>query len=104
MNDPGHILHGLLLESALNLHKTHTVFGRAETAAKDELFPEDDPLHGRVFHVTKVSLGYIYDFPEWHHTQWGVGGLGSLHFLPNRLDEAYDETPFSFMVFVRAKL
>ena len=104
MNDPGHTLHGFLLESALNVKKTHTVFGRAEQVAKDELFPEGDPLHGRVFHVTKVSLGYIYDLPEWHHTQWGLGGLGSLHFLPNRLDDAYHDTPFSFMVFARVKL
>ena len=104
MNDPGHTLHGFLLESALNLKKTHTFFGRAETVAKDELFPEDDPLHGRVFHVTKMSLGYIYDFPEWRHTQWGIGGLGSLHVLPNRLDEAYHDMPCSVMIFVRAKL
>jgi len=104
MNDPGHTLHGFLLESALNLHKTHTVFGRAETVGKDELFPEGDPLDGRTFHVTKVSLGYIYDLPECHHTQWGLGGVGSLHFLPNQLDEHYDETPFSFMIFARVKL
>lgn len=104
MNDPGRTLHGFLLESTLNLHKTHTVFGRAETTAKDELFPEGDPLHGRVFDVTKVSLGYIYDFPEWQHLQWGIGGLGSLHCLPNRLDEPYGETPFSFMLFARVKL
>ncbi len=104
MNDPGHTLHGFLLESALNLKKTHTVFGRAEEVAKDELFLEGDPLHGRVFHVTKVSLGYIYDLSEWQHTRWGLGGLASLHVLPNRLNDAYHDTPFSFMVFARVKL
>jgi len=103
MNDPGHTLHGVLAESALNIKKTHTVFGRVETVAKDELFPEDDPLHGRVYQVTKMSLGYIYDWPEWHRIQVGLGGLGSLHVLPNRLDDAYDETPVSFMLFTRAK-
>lgn len=103
-NDPGHTLHGFLLESALNLKKTHTVFGRAETVGKDELFPEGDPLHGSVFHVTKLSLGYIYDLPEWRQMQWGVGGLGSLYVVSSRMHDAYDGAPVSFMLFVRAKL
>lgn len=104
VHDPGHTLHGFLLESALSIKKTHTVFGRAETAAKDELFPEGDPLHGNVFHVAKVSLGYIYDWPAWRRVQWGIGGLGSLSFVPNQLEDVYDETPVSFMIFARAKL
>lgn len=104
MNDPGHTLDAFLIESAINISRTHTVFGRFETVEKDELFHEDDPLHGRVFRVNKMSLGYIYDFPEWKQTQWGIGGLGSVHFLPNRLDSVYDDVPLSFMVFIRAKL
>lgn len=104
MNSPGHTLHGFLLESALNFHKMHTVFGRAETVAKDELFPGDDPLHGKTFHVTKISFGYIYDLPEWQHMQWGIGGLGSLYVLPDRIEEAYDHAPLSFMLFARVKL
>jgi len=103
-NDPGRTLHGFLLESTVNLKETHTLFGRAETVEKDELFPEGDPLHDKAFHVNKVSLGYIYDLPEWNRMRWGVGGLGSLHFLPNRLDDSYDDTPFSFMIFARTKL
>lgn len=103
-NDPGRTLHGVLIESLLNFQKNHTFFGRAETAAKDELFPDGDPLHGKTFQVTKASLGYIYDFPEWGRTRWGLGGLGSLHFFTDRLDESYDDTPFSFMLFARVKL
>ncbi|MBI3010083.1 MAG: hypothetical protein HYY57_03755 [Candidatus Omnitrophica bacterium] len=103
-NDPGRDLDGFLVESLVNFNKTHIVFGRAETVEKSELFFEADPLHGKSFTVHKVSLGYIYDFPEQHQVQWGLGGLGSLHFLPERLEEAYEETPFSFMLFIRAKL
>lgn len=103
-NAPGRDLDGFLLESAINIHKTHTVFARGETVEKDELFAEGDPLHGKPFTVNKISLGYIYDFPECHHIQWGLGALGSLHVLPDRLDPVYGETPLSCMVFVRAKL
>lgn len=104
MNDPGRTLDGVLVESTVVMDRTHTVFGRFETVEKDELFREGEPQHDLVFRVNTLSLGYIYDFPAWHQVRWGVGGLGSLQILPGRLDSAYDETPFSFMVFVRAKL
>ncbi len=103
-NRPGNTLDGFLLESALALNQRHTFFGRVENVEKDEFFQEGDPDHGRIFRVNKISLGYIYDFPEWHHLRWGLGGLGSLHLLPGGLDSAYDETPVSFMVFTRVKL
>lgn len=103
-NDPGRDLDGFLMETLLNFQRTHTFFGRVENVEKNELFDEGNTLHGKSFTVNKASLGYIYDFPEWHEVQWGIGGLGSLHFLPNRIESAYDETPFSFMIFVRAKL
>ena len=103
-NKPGRTLDAFLLESALNLNRTHTFFARAENVEKDELFTEGAAKHGEVFRVNKISLGYIYDFPEWHHLRWGVGGLGSAAFLPSRLDEDYDDTPLSFMVFARLKL
>lgn len=103
-NDPGRDLDGFLLESAVNVARTHTLFARAETAEKDELFPHGDPLHGKPFSVQKASVGYIYDFPEWRHAQCGVGGLASLHWLPERLERAYDSRhPFSFMLFARVK-
>ena len=101
---PGRTLGAWLLESAVIIHQTHTLFARAETVQKDNLFPEGDPQHGRMFRVNKISAGYIYDFPAWHHVQCGIGGLGSVALLPSRLDAAYDETPVSFLVFARAKL
>ena len=103
-NKPGRTLDAFLLESALNLHRTHTFFMRAENVEKDELFAEGAAKQGQVFRVNKISLGYIYDFPEWHHLRWGLGGLGSAAILPSRLDEDYDNTPLSFMVFARLKL
>lgn len=103
-NRPGRALDGFLVESAVTLHRTHTFFGRAENVEKDELFQEGDPKHHQVFNVSKIGLGYIYDFPEWNRLRWGVGGLGSVHLLPDSLEENYDDTPVSFMVFARVKL
>lgn len=101
---PGKSSDAFLLESALNFNHTHTFFARAENVDKNELFQEGDPKHHQRFNVGKVSLGYLYDFPEWNHLRWGLGGLGSVAILPGGLEEDYDDTPVSFMVFARVKL
>jgi hypothetical protein len=103
-NDPGNRLDAFLIESVLQLKKTHTLFTRFERAEKDELFSEGDPLEGEIFNVNKSSLGYIYDFPQWKQLQWGIGGTYSWHFLPDELDAAYGEMPTSYMIFARVKL
>ncbi|MBI3313907.1 MAG: hypothetical protein HYZ83_06705 [Candidatus Omnitrophica bacterium] len=103
-NVPGRNLDGFLLESALNRKRTHTFLFRFEEVEKDELFHEDEPEHGKAFWVAKFSLGYIYDFPAIHHVQCGVGTLGSIHFLPGPVDEAYGDTPFSYLIFLRVKI
>jgi hypothetical protein len=103
MNDPGNELDAFLIESAVVLNHTHTVFSRFENVQKDELFEEGDPLAGSIFRVNKLSVGYIYDFPAKHGVQAGVGALGSVHFLPSELDDAYGNTPTSYMVFARLK-
>ncbi len=102
-NDPGHTLDAFLVESAVNFNHRHTVFARFENVQKDELFEEGEPLAGEVFRVNKLSVGYIYDFPEWHGVQFGVGGLGSIHVLPDELDDVYGNNPTSYMLFGRVK-
>jgi hypothetical protein len=101
---PGPDLDGILLESSVNFHQTHTIFGRLEEVQKDELFAHDDPLEGQVFRVGKISAGYIYDFPKWRHIRFGVGGSGSIYSLPDDLTATYGDTPLGLMLFVRAKL
>jgi len=54
--------------------------------------------------VNKISVGYIYDFPRWKHVKFGVGVLGSIHFLPGDPTATYGEMPLSFMLFARLKL
>jgi len=102
-NDPGHVLDGFLLESAVNFEHAHTIFARFENVQKDELFEAPDPLAGSVFRVNKLSVGYIYDFPETHGVQFGVGAQGSVHFIPAEIQSSYGDTPTSYMLFARAR-
>ena len=103
-SSPGHATHALLLESAYSLHDTHTFFGRAEYVGKDELFEAPSPLAGQVFNVGKLSAGYVYDIPVAEHVKIGLGGVGSVYALPDRITSAYGDSPASAMAFVRIKL
>ena len=103
-NEPGHTLDAFLVESAVRLHNIHTFFTRFEHVAKDELFPDTSPQAGEIFHVSKLSVGYIYDFATYKGLKFGLGALGSLHFLPSDLDNVYSDDPASFMLFARIKI
>src|SRR5205085_1704469 len=81
-NETGHTLDAFLLESAIRIRDMHIFFARFEHVAKDELFLDSAPQAGQIFHVSKLSAGYIYDFATYKHLKFGLGVLGSLHFLP----------------------
>jgi len=100
-NNPGHILNGYLFESTVQLHETHTFFGRAERVQKDELFAAPSPYVGKAFTVNKLSVGYLYEFPNWYHAKPGLGALISMYSLPNIVQTAYGNHPFSYMLFGR---
>ncbi len=93
-----------LLESAVALSKSHTVFGRLERADKNELFTQDSPLADETFRVGKFSLGYIYDFPAEGHFRFGIGGLASKFSMPGELEPFYGSDPTSYMLFARVKI
>jgi hypothetical protein len=100
---PGPVLDAYVLESAMRWFQ-HTLFVRAEYAAKDELFLPGDPRDGETFRVFKASLGYVYDIPVAEHVSLGLGALGSLYALPSALATAYGSDPASYMLFTRLKL
>jgi hypothetical protein len=101
--DPGDSTNAVLLESTLRTGR-HTLFGRGERARKDELF-ESGPHAHEPFDVGKVTVGYILDVVRSGHLAFGVGGLGSLHFVPTEIDRDYgSRRPRSFMLFVRGEL
>jgi hypothetical protein len=93
-----------LLESSAKVAPAHTIFGRLEHVAKDELFPPGSALAGRGFMINKLSLGYIFDFTHLGALDLGLGGLISAYRYPSTLNAAYGERPTSFMVFLRARL
>lgn len=101
---PGHTLNGYLLESTVNFYHTHTFFGRLERVQEDELFEAPSILAGQVFTVNKLSVGYLHDFPQYHHVQPGIGVLASTYEIPSSLQVVYGSHPISYMLFVRMQL
>lgn len=99
-----HSLNGCLLESAIEIENRHVIFGRAEYAAKDELFIPPGPNAEKKFNVGKLDLGYILEFPLLPYTLWGIGFVGSASFVPSSLKSAYGDTPLSYMAFLRIEL
>ena len=92
-----------LLESVLTRGRD-TVFGRVENVTKDEFFPIGTSLDGRLYNVTKLSVGYQRSFLLPHHLATDVGGLVSKYGLPQGLDGAYGSDPTSIMLFTRIRL
>lgn len=103
-HDPGVTSDGYLLESAMQVRNDTTVFGRFESVGNNELFQESEPLHGQIFKVRKLSLGFVHDFAQIGHVKFGAGALASKYWKPAVLDPFYGSSPSSYMVFFRAKL
>ena len=93
-----------LLESAMVIADTETVFIRAERVAKDELFTAAQPLAGQVFDIKSLSLGVIHDFARVRQARIGIGGLVTGYSYPSRLDPYYGSGPVSYMAFLRVRL
>jgi hypothetical protein len=104
MLDPGETLDGFMLETALAIKKTYTLFARAERIDETELHHDLPGLHDRVLTVNKLSVGAIYDIPVAKQVKFGIGGLVSVYGLPNELKPFYGSDPTSFMLFGRVKV
>lgn len=102
--DHGHTTDAFLLDSALQLGRW-TLFGRAENVDKDELFGDEggDPLAGRVFNVSKLSLGGYHSIPI-GKVALDLGGLVSKYGLPLDIEPRYGSNPTSFMLFTRLRI
>ena len=109
-NDPSgaghsHVTDAFLFDSAVQL-KRWTVFGRAENVDKDELFEDGhdgDPLAGRVFNVSKFSLGSYRSMPA-GRLAIDLGGLVSKYVLSQEIQPRYGTDPTSFMIFARLRI
>ena len=100
---PGHVLTAWLIEANQSLSAHHSVFGRVENVANDELFAPPDPLAGVAYRVTKMTLGYAYRFAL-GPLILALGGSGSAYVKPSVLDAAYGKAPLSFTLFAKISL
>ena len=82
-----------------------TGFTRLELTRKTELLPLNDPRHSELFTVGSASLGGIVDFVQGGSVRLGIGGSGSLSWVPSPLVATYGESRlFSLTGFVRLVL
>jgi hypothetical protein len=82
----------------------HTLLARFEVAEKDELFLEEDPLHGLEFQVLHAGVGYLFDAFQWERGALGVGVYGTVSHVPDEIEPAYGSDPLSGTVFARVKI
>jgi hypothetical protein len=99
------VLSAFTAEANWDLTRHHSLFGRVENVANDELFPDhDDPLHDRKFRVTRFEAGYAYRVPIADKAELALGGSVATYVKPSALDAAYGRAPLSYTLFARLAL
>lgn len=91
-----------LLESSLNLMNRHILSSRVERVEKSghDLALEGAELEHRKFTLTKISAGYLHQFPALQYWTPGLGATASIGYLPSALKKVYkDNNPMEFVVF-----
>lgn len=102
---PGPVLTAWLAEANWDVTGHHSLFGRVENVANDELFPEhDDPLHDVRFRVTKMQAGYAWRTPLVGPLSLALGGSVNAYLKPAALDAAYGRSPWGYSLFGRVIL
>jgi hypothetical protein len=101
---PGPTLTAWLAEANWDLTDHHTLFGRFENVANDELFPDhDDPLHDQAFRVSKLQAGYAYTLPLGPFGL-SLGGSVAAFLKPDALDAVYGDSPLGYTLFAKLTL
>ena len=102
---PGDTLTAWIAEANWDLSKHHSLFGRVENVANDELFPDHaDPLHDRSFRVTRFEGGYAYRIPLAGKGEVAFGGSLAAYAKPDALDAAYGKAQVGYTLFARLGL
>jgi hypothetical protein len=101
---PGETLTAWTGEATWDLSRHHSLFGRIENVANDELFPDHAaPLHDVKFRVTRFEGGYAYRIPL-GEAELALGGSLAAYAKPDALDAAYGKAPVSVTLFARLAL
>ena len=102
--EPGETLTAWLAEANWDITDRHTVFGRFENVANDELFPDHaHPLHDQEFRVSKLQAGYAYTLPLGPFGL-SLGGSVATFFKPDALDAYYGDDPIGYTLFAKLTL
>jgi hypothetical protein len=101
---PGRTLTAWFAEANWEIGAHHTLFGRLENVANDELFPDPaDPRHDRRFRITRAEAGYAYRLPLGPFGL-ALGGAVDAYGRPAALDAAYGDAPFGYTLFAKLSL
>jgi hypothetical protein len=101
--------HSLLVESRLSWNERNTVFARGELLRKSaaELVLDTPELgfeSDREFDVASLSVGYTREVYRSRGISLGIGGLVSVHAIPEALEPIYgSRTPTGTMIFLRLR-
>jgi len=102
---PGDTLTAWIGEVNYDLSEHHSLFGRIENVANDELFPDHhDPLHDVAFRVTKLQAGYAFSTPLAGPVHLTLGGSVNAYAHAAALDAAYGRHPWGYTLFTRLSL
>jgi hypothetical protein len=102
---PGRTLTAWIAEADQDIGRHHSLFGRIENVANDELFPDPlSPLHDHPFRVTRAELGYAYRLPVSDLVELALGGSGFVLLKPAALDPSYGRLPTGFSLFAKLSL
>jgi hypothetical protein len=102
---PGRTLTAWLAEANYDLSRHHSVFGRIENLANDELFPDtSSPLHDTPFRVTRFEGGYAYRLRLIGPVGLALGGALAAYAKPAALAAAYGAHPISYTLFAKLSL
>jgi len=102
--ESGDVLTAWLAEANWNLDRHHTLFGRIENVANDELFPDHhDRLHDVTFRITKFQAGYAFRLPI-GPLELALGGSLAAYAKPTALDAYYGDDPIGYTLFTRLSL
>ncbi len=102
---PGRTSTAWLAEANWNIDRHHTLFGRVENVANDELFPDHaDPLHDRLFRVSRFEGGYAWRLKLPGPFGLALGGALAAYAKPAALGAAYGDAPVSYTLFAKLSL
>lgn len=98
------LTHSVLGESEAIIDKYNTFFGRAEFVQKTAEDLVVASMTGDRFNVATLQTGYIREIARTRWATIGLGGSGTINFVPAALESQYgSRTPTGLFVFLRLR-